>query len=50
VFAPAAPEGLEANWIPTVPGKAWYAYLRLFGPLQAYLDWSWPLPDIEMDG
>lgn len=50
VFAPTAPEGLEANWIPTMPGKAWYAYLRLFGPLQAYFDRSWPLPDIEMDG
>ncbi len=49
VFAPAAPEGLEANWIPTVPGKAWYAYLRLFGPLEAYFDRSWPLADIVPD-
>ena len=47
VFAPVAPEGLEANWIPTAPGRAWYAYLRLFGPLDSYFDRSWPLPDIE---
>lgn len=50
VFAPTAPEGLEANWIPTAPGKAWYAYLRLFGPLEGYFDRSWPLPDIVPDG
>lgn len=50
VFAPVAPEGLEANWIPTAPGKAWYAYLRLFGPLETYFDRSWPLPDILPDG
>jgi hypothetical protein len=47
VFAPGAPKGFETNWIPTMPGKAWYAYLRLFGPLEAYFDRSWPLPDVE---
>ena len=24
-FGPAAPKGFEKNWIPTVPGKAWFA-------------------------
>lgn len=46
-FGPKAPKGFEKNWIPTVPGKAWFAYLRLYGPLEAYFDRSWPLPDIE---
>ncbi len=46
-FAPTAPEGLETNWIPTVPGKAWFAWFRLYAPLEAYLDRSWRLPDIE---
>jgi hypothetical protein len=46
-FGPTAPAGFEKNWIPTVPGRAWFAYLRLYGPLQAYFDKSWPLPDIE---
>jgi hypothetical protein len=30
-----------------VPGKAWYAYLRLYGPLEAYYDRSWAMPAIE---
>lgn len=28
-FGPAAPAGTEANWIETVPGKGWFAILRL---------------------
>ena len=46
-FAPAAPKGFEKNWIPTVPGKAWFVYFRLYAPLESYFDKSWPLPDIE---
>lgn len=46
-FAPQAPKGAEQNWIPTVPGKAWFAYFRLYAPLEAYFDRSWALPDIE---
>jgi hypothetical protein len=47
VMSPAAPRGFEKNWIPTTPGRAWYAYFRLFGPLEPYFARSWPLPDIE---
>jgi hypothetical protein len=32
----------------TNPGKAWFAYFRLYGPLEPYLNRSWKLPDIEM--
>jgi len=46
-FGPTAPKGFEKNWVPTVPGKAWFTYFRLYGPLEAYFDKSWPLPDIE---
>jgi hypothetical protein len=46
-FGPTAPRGYDANWIPTVPGKAWFAYFRLYAPLEAYFDRSWALPDIE---
>jgi hypothetical protein len=28
---PEAPKGFEKNWIQTVPGRAWFAYLRLYG-------------------
>ena len=43
-----APTGFENNWIPTVPGKAWFAAFRFYGPLEPYFDKSWPMPDIEM--
>ena len=46
-FSPSAPKGFDKNWIPTVPGKAWFTYFRLYGPLEAYFNKSWPLPDIE---
>jgi hypothetical protein len=46
-FGPAAPKGFEKNWIPTMPGRAWFAWFRLYAPLQAYFDRTWPLPDIE---
>jgi hypothetical protein len=46
-FSPDAPKDFENNWIPTAPGKAWFAILRLYAPLEAYFDKSWALPDIE---
>jgi hypothetical protein len=46
-LGPTSPKGHESNWIQTVPGKAWYAYLRLYGPLDPYYDRSWAVPDIE---
>ena len=46
-FSPKAPAGFEKNWIPTLPGKAWFTYFRLYGPTEAYFDKSWPLPDID---
>jgi hypothetical protein len=44
---PTAPEGFEQNWIPTVPGKGWFCYFRLYEPTASYFDKSWPLPDFE---
>jgi hypothetical protein len=44
---PRAPAGFESNWIPTVPGKNWFAYFRFYQPTEAYFDRSWPLPDFE---
>ena len=45
--SPKAPAGFEQNWIPTVPGKNWFAYFRFYEPTEAYFDRSWPLPDFE---
>jgi hypothetical protein len=46
-FGPNPPDGREQGWIQTVPGRFWYAYLRLVGPTEAYFDRAWPLTDIE---
>ncbi len=49
-FGPEAPVGKDRNWIPTVPGKGWFAYLRLYAPTEPYFERSWKLPDIESIG
>jgi hypothetical protein len=46
-MGPDAPKGKEKNWIPTVAGKAWFPYFRLYSPKKAFLDRTWVLPDIE---
>jgi hypothetical protein len=47
-FGPRAPSGRpESNWIRTLPGKGWFSYFRLYGPMAAYFDRSWVLGDIE---
>jgi hypothetical protein len=47
-FGPTAPKGKEQNWIPTLPGKGWFAYFRLYAPTESYFDRSWKLADIEL--
>jgi hypothetical protein len=44
---PKSPAGFEKNWIPTVPGKAWFPYFRLYAPTEAHFDRTWILPDFE---
>jgi hypothetical protein len=39
--------GMEKNWIPTIPGKGWFTYFRLYAPTEPYFDRSWKLADIE---
>ena len=46
-FGPTAPKGMESNWLKTNEGKPWFSYFRWYGPLEAYYDRSWKLPDIE---
>ncbi len=47
-FGPKAPEGNEANWIQTVPGKGWFAGLRLYGPLEPWFDKTWQPGEVEL--
>jgi hypothetical protein len=46
-FGPKAPEGKAGNWIATVPGKGYFAILRLYGPTEAAINKSWKPGDIE---
>ena len=46
-FGPETPDGHEANWIQTVPGKGWFAILRLYGPLEPWFDQTWRPGEIE---
>jgi hypothetical protein len=45
-FAPTVPKGFEHNWIPTTPGRSWFAWFRLYAPLEPYFERTWSLPDI----
>ncbi|GAB3317921.1 hypothetical protein GCM10027451_36240 [Geodermatophilus aquaeductus] len=47
-FGPTAPMGKESNWVQTVPGRHWFSYFRLYGPLEPYFDRSWKLEDITL--
>lgn len=40
-FGPEAPKGFEKNWLETVPGKSWFIILRMYGPLQPWIDKAW---------
>ncbi|MDX2427209.1 MAG: DUF1254 domain-containing protein [Xanthomonadales bacterium] len=46
-FGPDLPKGKKQNWIPTEPGRAFFAMLRFYSPGKTLLDRSWVLPDIE---
>jgi len=46
-FGAEVPEGKEANWIQTVPGKGWLACLRLYGLLESWFDKTWRPGEIE---
>ena len=46
-LGPKAPEGKAGNWLATVPGKGYFAILRLYGPTEAAIDKSWKPGDIE---
>ncbi|CCV14362.1 DUF1254 domain-containing protein [Mesorhizobium sp. STM 4661] len=47
-FGPTAPDGKETNWIQTVPGKGWWTYFRLYGPLEPWFDKTWRPGEIEL--
>ena len=46
-LGPKPPAGRTGNWLATVPGKGYFAVLRLYGPTDAAIDKSWKPGDIE---
>jgi hypothetical protein len=45
-FGPRAPEGQEKNWVRTVPGKGFFVWVRLYGPLEPFFDQTWRPDDV----
>jgi hypothetical protein len=46
-FAVKAPEGKEKNWLATIPGKGYFAILRLYGPTEPALTKQWKPSDLK---
>lgn len=46
-IGPEAPEGQEANWLATAPGRGFFGILRLYGPGEKAIDYSWKPGDFE---
>ena len=42
---PKAPDGKQANWLPTAPGRGFFAILRLYGPDESAINYSWKPSD-----
>ncbi|MBI4522303.1 MAG: hypothetical protein HY695_00660 [Deltaproteobacteria bacterium] len=36
-----APAGIGQNWIPSVPGKAWFCYFRVYAPTEEHFNRKW---------
>jgi hypothetical protein len=47
-FGPAAPTGMEKNWVPTNRDMGFFLVFRFYGPTEGYIDKSWVLNDLEL--
>ena len=46
-FGPQAPEDKADNWVQTMPGKSYFVFLRLYGPLEPWFDKTWKPGDFK---
>ena len=46
-FGPKNPGVPESNWVQTIPGKGWFATVRIYGPTKTVFDGSWKLSEIK---
>ena len=47
-FAPKAPAGKDGNWVQTIPGKSWFTILRMYGPMEPWIDKTWRPSEVEL--
>ena len=47
-FGPKAPKGKEGNWLQTIPGKSWFSILRMYGPLEPWINKTWRPGEIKL--
>ena len=40
-LSPRSPSGKQGNWLATVPGRGFFAILRLYGPTEAAINRTW---------
>jgi len=45
---PEALDGKESNWLETIPGKSWFCILRMYGPLEPWINKTWRPSEIEL--
>jgi hypothetical protein len=45
-LGPKAPQGKKQNWLATIPGRGYFAIIRLYGPTEAAITKSWKPGDI----
>jgi hypothetical protein len=47
-FSPKPPKGMQNNWLETIPGKSWFVALRMYGPLDPWIEKTWRPSEIEL--
>jgi len=47
-FGPKPPKGFENNWLETIPEKGWFVVLRIYGPLEPWIEKTWRPGEIEL--
>jgi hypothetical protein len=47
-FGPKEPADYENNWLETIPGKGWFVALRMYGPLEPWIEKTWRPGEIEL--
>lgn len=47
-LGPEAPEGMESNWIETLPGKGFFLWFRVYHPTEEFFNGSWKLNEVEI--